>query len=134
LLVDLWMKMIRFGIGLMLLAAVAAQTGPNRLWDLVRRDSRFGAPGHEITLGEQRYLGEAGVFDVTFGFSLAQQQRVLDIAMETGLRGCIEDTNRYVRQGTLPPDIFSGGPVVQCDRIFQDFARQVAARRQSLKR
>lgn len=98
-------------------------------WDLVRRDSRFGDPGHQVTFGEMRYLSEAAVFDVTFGFSLEQKYRALQIAGETGIPACIEDTNKYVRKGLMPPDIYSNSnaPLTGCDWIFQAFYERTFA-------
>ena len=105
------------------------QAASGDFWDLVRRDSRFGDPGHQVTLGEMRYLSEAAVFDAMFGFSLEQKYRALQIAGETGIPACIEDTNKYVRKGQMPPDIYSNSsaPLTGCDWIFQAFYERTFA-------
>lgn len=107
--------------------AAGRQAESDDFWSVLRRDSRFGVPGHPVTLGETRYLGEAGVFALTFGFSLEQKHRVLQIAIESGIPACIEDTDKYVRQGRMPPDVRSGGPITKCDWIFQTFYERTFA-------
>jgi hypothetical protein len=86
-------------------------------------------PNHPSTLGEKRYLVYAGILAKTFRFSPQQKERVLEIAQRTGIPACIEDTDRYVRKNSVPPDLFRTPTswTTQCDWNFQAFIEQVFA-------
>ncbi len=81
------------------------------------------------TLGQQRYLGWAMVIAKDFDFSAQQKACVLPLARQTGILNCVEDTDRHVRQGQMPPDLLTNrnSPVTQCDWSFQAFLEQIFA-------
>lgn len=106
-------------------APAAAQTAPSR--GGVRFTQPAWDPDHLKTAGEQRYYGFAAVMAVNFGFSPGQQAQVLQISQQTGLDGCIERTNEFYKQGRVPPDMLSSGPMHQCSWVAQNFYEQVLA-------
>lgn len=108
-------------------AAPVQSAAPGAVQQVASRG--FWEPGHKETLGESRYLGYARILATNFGFSQDQKDQSLQIAHQTGLLGCIEDTDSFAGKGLTPPDLLRTprSRTTQCDWTHQAFIEQVFA-------
>jgi hypothetical protein len=89
----------------------------------VRED--FWEQTHRQSGGETRWMGYADILATTFRFSPEQKARVLQLARQSGIGPCIEDTDSYLRRGVQPPDLLSSSPITQCNWNAQTFREWV---------